>query len=136
MPHTGPLAERELIRELLERYCDAVNQRDAVAWGATWAEDAAWELPHLEVVGIQGREAIVAAWKEAMALFPFVNMMAQAGSIEVDGERAVMRSYTAEVAVLQDGKEIRPRGRYDDVCVKQGGEWRFQHRKFTVLHGE
>jgi len=135
MPHTGPLQDRELIRELLERYCDAVNQRDAEAWGATWAEDADWELPHLEV-NISGRAAIVGAWKDAMEMFPFVNMMAQAGSIEVDGDRAVMRSYTAEVAVLQDGKEIRPRGEYHDICVKQDGQWLFAQRRFTVLHGE
>ncbi len=135
MPHTGPLEDRELIRELLERYCDAVNQRDAAAWGATWAENADWELPHLEV-NISGRDAIVDAWKEAMEMFPFVNMMAQAGSIEVDGDRAVMRSYTAEVAVLQDGKEIRPRGEYQDICVKQNGEWLFAQRRFSVLHGE
>ncbi len=136
MPHTGTLEDRELIRELLERYCDAVNQRDAEAWGATWAEDGVWELPHLEMEGITGRTAIVESWVEAMKLFPFVNMMAQAGSIEVDGDRASMRSYTAEVAVMQDGKEIRPRGQYDDVCVRRDGRWLFAHRKFTVLHGE
>lgn len=136
MPYSGPLDDRELIRELLERYCDAVNQRDADAWGATWAEHSAWLLPHLGLDGITGRTNIVNAWLEAMKLFPFVNMMAQAGSIEVDGNRAVMRSYTAEVAVMQDGKEIRPRGQYDDVCVKQNGTWLFERRKFTVLHGE
>lgn len=136
MPFTGPLEDREQIRELLVSYCDAVNQRDAEAWGATWAEDSVWELPHLDIAGITGRKAIVESWIEAMKMFPFVNMMAQAGSIEVDGERAMMRSYTAEVAVMEDGKEIRPRGQYDDVCVKQGGKWVFAHRKFTVLHGE
>jgi uncharacterized protein (TIGR02246 family) len=136
MSHTGPVDDRQLIRELLERYCDAVNQRDADAWGATWATDSRWHLPHLGLDGIRGREAIVASWVEAMKLFPFVNMMTQAGSIRVEGDRAVMRSYTAEVAVLQDGTEIRPRGQYDDVCIKVNGSWLFESRKFTVLHGE
>jgi len=136
MPFSGPLEDREQIRELLYSYCDAVNQRDAEAWGRTWAEDSEWQLPHLDIQGIQGREAIVASWLEAMELFPFVHMMAQAGSIEVTGDRAVMRSYTAEVAVMGDGKEIRPRGQYDDVCVREGGRWLFSRRKFTVLHGE
>lgn len=136
MPYTGSLEDRQQIRELLERYCDAVNQRDADAWGATWAEDAQWLLPHLGLDGISGRTQIVEAWREAMKLFPFVNMFAQAGSIEVDGDRAVMRSYTSEVAVMQDDKEIRPRGQYDDVCVKRNGKWLFQRRKFTVLYGE
>ena len=54
------------IRALLERYCDGVNQRDAEIWGGTWANDAVWELPHLDMAGISGRDNIVAAWLEAM----------------------------------------------------------------------
>ena len=42
------------IRALLDRYCDGVNQRDADIWGSTWAEDAVWELPHLEMEGLRG----------------------------------------------------------------------------------
>ena len=63
------------IRALLERYCEGVNQRDAEVWGSTWAEDAVWELPHLDMEGLQGREAIVAAWLEAMKMFPFSLMI-------------------------------------------------------------
>jgi uncharacterized protein (TIGR02246 family) len=124
------------IRALLDRYCDGVNQRDADIWGSTWAEDAVWELPHLEMEGLQGRDTIIAAWLEAMKLFPFVNMMAQPGYIQVDGDKATMRSYTTEVAVTQDGNEIRPRGEYQDECVRVDGEWKFSLRKFKVLHGE
>ncbi|EED36939.1 conserved hypothetical protein [Luminiphilus syltensis NOR5-1B] len=130
------LMDQLAIRALLDRYCDGVNQRDATIWGGTWAEDAVWELPHLEMSGIQGRENIVSAWVEAMKLFPFVNMMAQPGVIEVTGDKATMRSYTTEVAVTQDGNEIRPRGEYHDECVKVDGEWKFSLRKFKVLHGE
>jgi len=124
------------IRALLDRYCDGVNQRDAAIWGSTWAEDGVWELPHLDMEGIRGRETIVAAWLEAMKLFPFVNMMAQPGFIDVDGDHATMRSYTTEVAVTQEGKDIRPRGEYHDECIRENGEWKFSLRKFRVLHGE
>jgi hypothetical protein len=130
------LLDQLQIRALLDRYCDGVNQRDAGLWGSTWAEDAVWELPHLQMEGIRGRDAIVAAWLEAMQLFPFVNMMAQPGFIMIDGDRATMRSYTTEVAVTQDGNEIRPRGEYHDECVRENGEWKFSLRKFRVLHGE
>ena len=90
------------IRALLERYCEGVNQRDADIWGGTWAAEAVWELPHLGMDGLKGRETIVGAWLEAMKMFPFVNMMAMPGSISVEGDRATMRSYTDEVAVTQD----------------------------------
>ena len=128
--------EQQAIRALLERYCDGVNQRDAETWGSTWAEDAIWELPHLDMDGLKGRETIVAAWLEAMKMFPFVNMMAMPGVIKVEGDRATMRSYTDEVAVTQDGTELRPRGQDDDECVKVAGEWKFSRRVFSVLHGE
>ena len=128
--------EQQAIRALLERYCDGVNQRDAETWGSTWAEDAIWELPHLDMEGLKGRETIVAAWLEAMKMFPFVNMMAMPGVIKVEGDRATMRSYTDEVAVTQDGTELRPRGQYDDECVKVAGAWKFSRRVFSVLHGE
>jgi uncharacterized protein (TIGR02246 family) len=128
--------EKLAIRELLERYCDAVNQRSEQAMAQTWAEDAVWDLPHLDMGGLQGREAIMSSWVEAMKMFPFVNMMAMPGFIEVNGDTATMRCYTSEVAVMQDGTEIRPRGQYDDKCVKINGQWYFAHRKFTVLHGE
>lgn len=88
------------------------------------------------MAGLKGRETIVASWLEAMKMFPFVNMMAMPGVINVEGDRATMRSYTDEVAVTQDGTELRPRGQYDDECVKVAGEWKFSRRVFSVLHGE
>ena len=54
MPFSGPLDDRQLISELIADYRDAVNQRDDVAWGATWAEDAVWSLPFLGLDGIRG----------------------------------------------------------------------------------
>ena len=136
MPFSGPLDDRQLIGELIADYCDAVNRRDDVAWGATWHEDGVWSLPFLGIEGIRGRANIVSAWKQAMALFSFAHMMAQAGRIEIDGECALVRCYTAEVTVLADGgAERRPCGLYEDVCVKRDGRWLFQSRTFHVLHG-
>jgi ketosteroid isomerase-like protein len=136
MPFSGPPEDRQLICELIADYCDAVNQRNDVAWGATWDEDAVWSLPFLGIDGIRGRANIVSAWKQAMALFSFAHMMAQAGRIEVDGDRALVRCYTSEVTVAADsGTERRPSGLYEDVCVNRGGRWLFQSRTFHVLHG-
>jgi uncharacterized protein (TIGR02246 family) len=137
MTWTGSSEDRQAIRELLDSYADAVNQRDADAWGATWAEDAVWNLsviPGME--DVVGRDNIVAAWIEAMKLFPFIHMMCAPGKIEIDGDRAVVRSYTSECGTTADGKEIRPVGRYDDVCVKRDGRWLFERRTFTALYGE
>lgn len=134
MPFTGPAEDRLALRELIEAYADAVMRRDAEAWGATWAEDAEWSLPDYPEIGTtRGRAAIVAMWVGAMAHYPGILFTAWPGSIEVDGDRATMRSYTAEVYDWPDGVH-RDQGRYDDECVKIDGRWLFQRRTFRNVH--
>jgi hypothetical protein len=68
--------------------------------------------------------------------YPFVHMIAQPGYIKINDNEAEMRSYTIETAVLTDGKELRPCGQYDDICILEDGEWKFAKRSFTNLYGE
>lgn len=134
MPFTGPFEDRLAIRELLETYADAVTRRDAEAWGATWAQDAEWSLPDYPELGTtHGRPAIVAMWIEAMKAYPGIMFEAWPGSIEIDGDRAVMRSYTSEV-YDHDGVTMRDRGVYEDTCVKVDGRWLFKSRSFRNIH--
>jgi len=138
MAFEGPYEDRLAMRELLEAYADAVCEVDAAAWGATWAEDSTWEMPDYPEFGtISGKATIVATWKAAMAQYPGVLFVATPGSIVIDGNQAIVRSYTSEV--FDDkitGKTTRDRGRYDDVVVKQDGRWLFQRRRFKKLHRE
>ncbi len=134
MPFTGPAEDRLAIRELLETYADAVTRHDAVAWGATWAEDGEWSLPDYPELGTtKGRQAIVAMWTEAMKSYPGIMFEAWPGSIEIDGNRATVRSYTAEV-YDQGEVTMRDRGVYEDVCVKVDGRWLFKSRSFRNIH--
>jgi len=137
MSSTGSVEDRLAVRETLDRYADGVNQRDAAIWGSTWAEDSEWNLPVVPgYEEVKGKAAIVEAWVNSMKLFPFVHMMTSVGQMSFDGDVCNMRSYTSEVAVMEDGTEIRPRGEYKDVLVKQGGQWLFKKRSFVPLHGE
>lgn len=134
MPFTGPAEDRLAIRELLETYADAVTRRDADAWGATWAEDGVWSMPDYPEFPTQtGRASIVALWVEAMKQYPGIMFEAWPGSIEIDGNRAIVRSYTSEV---YDQGEItmRDRGVYEDSCVKVDGRWLFAARTFRNIH--
>ena len=134
MVFTGPAEDTLAIRELLETYADAVTRCDAAAWGATWAEDAEWSLPDYPEIGTtSGRAAIVAMWVEAMKHYPGIIFQAWPGSIEIDGDRATVVSYTSEV-YDQNGVTKRDRGVYHDMCVKENGQWLFQHRTFKNIH--
>lgn len=137
MNFSGPLEDRQAIRELNDTYADGVNQRSLEIWASTWTDDSAWKLPIIPgMENVQGKENITQAWLGGMELFPYVFMSISIGSIHVDGDTATARAYTSEVAVMQDGNEIRPRGQYDDKLVKIDGQWYFKERVFNTLHGE
>jgi ketosteroid isomerase-like protein len=134
MSFEGPLEDRIAIRELLEAYADAVSRCDASDWGDLWAEDSVWSLPdYPQYPDTIGKTAIVDMWVTAMADYPGIMFQAWPGSIKVDGDRALVRSWTSEV-YDKDGKVHRDRGRYEDICVKVGGRWLFQTRSFQNIH--
>ena len=137
MAFSGPIEDRLAIRERMDIYADAVNQRDAELWGSTWAEGSSWNLPVIPgMENVAGKENIVAAWNAGMAMFPFIFMSISVGDIQVDGDTATARAYTTEVGTTLDGTEIRPRGQYDDKLIKVDGEWLFIERIFNSLYGE
>ena len=137
MAFSGPIEDRLAIRELMDIYADAVNQRDAELWGSTWAEGSSWKLPVIPgMENVAGKENIVAAWNAGMAMFPFIFMSISVGDFQVDGDTATARAYTTEVGTTLDGTEIRPRGQYDDKLIKVDGEWLFIERIFNSLYGE
>jgi uncharacterized protein (TIGR02246 family) len=125
---SGPAEDLAAIRALHDRYADAVNRRDADAWGALWAEDAVWELMGMRV---EGRAAIVGLWTQAMAGFAFVGFFSQPGAIRVSGAHAAGRIWTHEVLEGPEG-ERRPLGQYDDQYVQRDGEWLFAERRFNL----
>ena len=84
------MSDKEEIRNLVEKYADAVCRRDEADWASTWAEDAVWDLSSMPPV--KGKKDIVALWVQAMSGFPFAGQLIQNGTVEVDGDKAV--SYT------------------------------------------
>jgi ketosteroid isomerase-like protein len=134
MSFEGPLEDRIAIRELLEAYADAVSRFDEKDWGDLWAEDSVWSLPdYPQYPDTIGKAAIVDMWVTAMKDYPGIMFQAWPGAITVDGDRAVVRSWTSEV-YDKDGKVHRDRGRYEDICMKVDGRWLFQTRSFQNIH--
>jgi uncharacterized protein (TIGR02246 family) len=134
MPFTGPAEDRLAIRDLLDAYADAVSRFDPEGWGALWADDGVWSLPdYPEYPDTHGKAAILEMWTTAMKDYPGIMFEAWPGAIQIDGDRAEVRSWTSEV-YDKDGKVHRDRGRYEDVCVKVDGQWLFQRRAFRNVH--
>ena len=129
------VADRLAIRELVDRYNDAVMRMDPDAWIGTWCEDPTWVLPGI-ADGLQGKDTILAAWKGAMDQFEFVGFFASAGPIAVDGDRATGTWYQQELLDQKDGSQRQVIGRYSDDYIFEDGQWRFQKRVYEVLKSE
>jgi hypothetical protein len=90
------------LRQVAERYVDAVNRFDPVAWGATWAPDGEWATASVT----KGRAEIVERWTSVMKSIPNVYMHVYSGVIEdVDEDRARGRWYMGEF--LNRGEDAR-----------------------------
>ena len=128
------LQDDQAIRDLVCRYADAVCRRDQDAWGATWAEDGVWQLPGAP--RMEGREAIVGLWTNAMSGFPFVVQLINYGVLDIDGDRASGRWYLTENLQFADGGGMYNVGCYQDKYVRREGQWLFAERHYTVLYND
>jgi len=130
MISSGPVEDRMAIRELVESYNDAVMRFDADDWAANWAPDATWSLPGMGEV--QGRENIVAMWKQAMGALEVEGFFASAGVITVEGDRASATWYQQEFLRAKNGPKRFIIGEYTDSYEKSGGRWYFSKRIYNV----
>lgn len=120
--------DRLAIRELIERYSDAVNRVDAESWAATWSSDAVWIFRSAR---IEGRDAIVKTWVAAMAGYRGVMFMGFPGPIRVNGDTAEVVTHTLEGLEPLEGPSRFQAGQYLDRLVLENGEWKFAERAFT-----
>lgn len=126
----GPIEDRVAITELNGTYADGVVRIDADTWASVWADDAHWKLMGHEV---DGRDAIVGFWKQAMSGLNAVSFQCVPCMIEVTGETAKSRVQTQEILKPKDGPTRHVGGLYEDELKKVGGEWRFTSRIFSIV---
>ena len=121
------------IRQLCERYVDAVNRRDAAAWVETWAPDGVWRYGGENPP--QGRAALARFWEEAMANITAVVMVVDSGVVErVDGAKAKARWYHTENVQMAEAGRMVGMTVYEDDLVRIDGRWHFACREHTLLY--
>ena len=119
------------IRQVAERYVDAVNRFDAEAWAATWAPDGEWTLAET----FTGRENIVNRWTAVMSSIPNVYMHVYSGVIDdVDGDTASGRWYMGEFLNLPGGSRSMNSICYYDTYVCIDSQWYIKTRRFSALY--
>jgi uncharacterized protein (TIGR02246 family) len=118
-----PSEEIVAIKQLVARYCHALDRGDGEGWASAFTEDG-----RFETVGRFAHEGRAAIAKALGSRTPYrsrhfpCNLL-----IEVDGDTATMRAY---LKVLSGGR-ISVTGQYEDRLRKVDGQWLFVERRFT-----
>lgn len=104
---------------------------------ALFAEDAIWETS-AGTLGFrhEGRPVIHAWLTSNPGHVEVVFYLASEPTVELLSlDRARAQTSITELLRFQDSGEIKQLfGVYTDELVKQAGEWRFAHRRFTLRH--
>ena len=116
------------IRALVHRYTSAIASRDADAWSATWAEDGVWDVGG---GATKGREAIRAAWVDAMERFVDVGHVATFAELTVTGDTAAGRWVVEEDTSDAEGRTFAFTADYHDRYERTPDGWRFAERRLV-----
>jgi ketosteroid isomerase-like protein len=121
-------ADIQIIMELPHRYSDAANRRNWDDFAATYAVDAHWEVPGVNV-DLRGREVIK---KWVAETFPnndfFVQLIAGQRLVHYEPEKAIVHTYFQALSRHLDGSGFHYIMVYDDQIAKNDGIWEFSSR--------
>jgi hypothetical protein len=127
------LADRELIRELPQRYCDCVWRTDVEGIADLFTEGGSFSITASDSENTTtGRTNLLKMYKDALASVtprPYIHNHV----IELKGGgRATGRCYV-ELRDASNDMEWIGTGFYHDEYAKVGDEWKFQARKFKAV---
>ena len=129
------LSDRLAIREVIDRYSDAVTRRAWREVGATFHGAAVWSAGAPFNLEFRSRAEIEAGLSVSVGAFEFLVQMTHSVVIELDGDRAIVRTVINEVArnaVQKSGLYLL--GIYHDVLSRRDGCWGFDRRHFEPLY--
>jgi ketosteroid isomerase-like protein len=126
---TDLVVAAEAIRQLHQRYVDAVFRKDAEAFGNCFAEDAEWRVGGNVM---RGRAEAVAMIKGVFPQFRRILMTFRQPILQVGDGVASGRTYVTEHSMFADGRPFAPIGIYFERFVDEGDAWRFKWRLFQT----
>ncbi|MGE0385166.1 MAG: nuclear transport factor 2 family protein [Gammaproteobacteria bacterium] len=134
------LADHAAIRDLIDRYTDAVNRRDWRALEATFAAGGIWDChgPTAESRFLfEGARNVADGIAGAVQAGEMCIQMNHAVVIDVQGDRASATCTLNEMFRMPDGNGMELWGiYYDDIARGADGEWRFEKRRFRTTYYE
>ena len=125
-------------RQLLSRYCHALDQGRLADLGSLFHRDAEFSVSFEGEQKHTGRETIQAWYDRFFQRRPgqYRHMRHKIFEplLTINGNSATAATYFDADSVDEGGSVRVVTGRYDDVLVKEQGQWFFKERTITVLY--
>lgn len=128
------LEAESAIRALAARYCFAIDNHDLAAVADLFAQDAR-VYSQDGVMDARGRDAIIAQYEGRFKVLGPSNHVSHDHWIRLgdDPDRAE-GLLSAHAELWRNGEMMVTALRYNDVYVREGGEWRFRERALSFLY--
>ena len=130
---TADIADELAIRSLVARFSDACIRGDIQQFKETWMEEGRWLVGQPYETKCEGIDAILSHLHFLRNGLNFFTQLVTHGVLELDGDRAMMRSPVWEMASGPADHFYNNLGLYHDVVVKTEGKWRFLERRYEYI---
>jgi ketosteroid isomerase-like protein len=130
------IADKLAIRELIDSYHTAINQRDWSLLSDLFAADALWEAAAPVNLRFEGHAAIMQGLHTSVGRQEVLVQSSSGLTIELQtSDQATARVTLSEFGREHGAaKEWRAIAFYYDVVIKQQGRWRFKQRSLRVRY--
>jgi len=119
------------VREVMARYCWHVDHQQFPQWLALFAPDCAWGARGARLFeGSEAMAKLAAGLAKKAATGEPQRHFAANLLVEVDGDRATLRSYVAVIRI-STGQAVTV-GEYEVTLVKLDGRWKIQRMLFDA----
>lgn len=132
MSKPSEFEDRFAIRELIDRYCDAVNERDWDAFAGCFAEDGVWDVGPPISFRHEGRSQIFNFVRTEVPKRECIIQTAHAVKITLNGDAATARSTMREIIRSPDGSGMQMWATYYDTLIRAAEGWQFKLRKLGL----
>ena len=135
---TITMSDYEGARQLLSRYCFALDRGRLDELAPLFHRNAAFAASFENGKKHSGRDTIhdwyAQFYQARPGQFRYTHHKIHEPLLTIDGATATSSTYFDADSIGPDGNVRVISGRYDDVMVKEGGQWFFPDRTITVLY--
>ena len=127
------IADRVEIEALRGDVTDAIMVHDYDRLASLFTNEGAWRMPHIGT-DLVGRDAIRAGIERLQGLWDYFVQTVHHGTIQLDGDTAVGRSYVSEFGHMRDGSSFANHAVYHDRYRRTPEGWRFAERIYEIKY--